>query len=53
MEENEIKNADDMNKEENDPMIEKDDDVTSSLTNIQWDDNKYVWDLSELEILNN
>jgi hypothetical protein len=42
------------NMDENDPMlINEGDDVESSATNVLWDDNKFVWDLSELEILNN
>jgi hypothetical protein len=56
MEEDKIKDDGPVDNEHIDdmtPMLEKDEDVESSATNVNWDENKFVWDLSELEILNN
>ena len=51
MEENEI-NEENPNADDNTPMLYKDDE-DSTATNVNWDEDRFVWDLSELEILNN
>jgi hypothetical protein len=53
MEANEIKEDGQKKDDELTPLVNQDDDEESSATNVHWNENKFVWDLSELEILNN
>lgn len=49
MDENEIKDDDAPEKaNENEPLFKQTENDVSSVTNVEWDEDRFVWDLSEL-----